>query len=109
MPGVLFLSVLNMSITASFVIVVVLLVRFFLKKVPKIFSYTLWAVVLFRLICSLSIESAINIHGMCSVSIFGFIRRFVSWLLQWAVCYYYLHTAISGHIRRGSGITTTIL
>lgn len=57
----LFLSVLNMSITASFVIFGVLLVRFFLKKAPKIFSYALWAIVLFRLICPFSFESAVGL------------------------------------------------
>lgn len=57
----LFLSVLNMSITTSFVILVVLLVRLFLKKVPKIFSYTLWAIVLFRFICPFSFESAVGL------------------------------------------------
>lgn len=57
----LFLSVLNMSIAASLVILVVLLVRLLLKKAPKIFSYALWAVVLFRLICPFSFESAIGL------------------------------------------------
>lgn len=57
----LFLSVLNMSMAASLVILVVLLVRLLLKKAPKIFSYALWAVVLFRLICPFSFESAIGL------------------------------------------------
>ena len=57
----LFLSVLNMSITASLVILVVLLVRLLLKKAPKTFSYALWIVVLFRLICPFSFESAIGL------------------------------------------------
>ena len=41
--------ILNMSITASVIILFVLLARLALKKAPKIFSYALWAVVLFRL------------------------------------------------------------
>lgn len=57
----LFLAVLNMSITASLVILGVLLVRLLLKKAPKIFSYVLWAAVLFRLICPFSFESAIGL------------------------------------------------
>lgn len=57
----LFLSILNMSITASFVIFGVLLVRLGLKKAPKIFSYALWAIVLFRLICPFSFESTIGL------------------------------------------------
>ena len=38
----LFISVLNMSITASYVILAVLVVRFFLKNMPKKYSYLLW-------------------------------------------------------------------
>lgn len=49
-----FTTVLNMSITASYVAAGVMLVRFALRKAPKIFSYALWAVVLFRLICPFS-------------------------------------------------------
>ena len=45
-----FAKILNMSITGSIVIAVVLLARLFLKRAPKIYSYALWAVVLFRLL-----------------------------------------------------------
>ena len=37
----LFLQMVNMSITASYVILFVLLARFFLRHTPKIFSYLL--------------------------------------------------------------------
>ena len=57
----IFIHVLQMSLTASFVIVCVLVVRFLLKKSPKIFSYALWAVVLFRLICPFTFESGLSI------------------------------------------------
>ena len=53
----MFLQVLNMSITASLVIVFVLAARLFLKKVPRAFTCALWSVVLFRLICPFSFES----------------------------------------------------
>lgn len=53
----IFMQLLNMSFTASFVIVFVLAARLALKKVPKIFSYALWSVVLFRLLCPFSIQS----------------------------------------------------
>ncbi|SHK80085.1 M56 family metallopeptidase [Desulforamulus aeronauticus] len=56
----LFLKVLNMSITSSYVILFVMIARLFLKKAPKIFSYTLWAVVLFRLLCPFSFSSAFS-------------------------------------------------
>lgn len=51
-----FLRILNMSLTASFAIFFVLLARVLLKKAPKIFSYALWAVVLIRLLCPISLE-----------------------------------------------------
>lgn len=53
----LFSSVLRMSLTASYAILLVLLARLLLKKAPKIFSYALWGVVLFRLFCPFSFES----------------------------------------------------
>ena len=57
----LFSQILNMSLTASVVIVIVLLARLALKKAPKIYSYALWAVVLFRLICPVSIQSPVSV------------------------------------------------
>ena len=53
----MFLQVLNMSFTASLVIVFVLAARLFLKKVPRAFTCALWSVVLFRLIFPFSFES----------------------------------------------------
>ncbi|MFI3170031.1 MAG: M56 family metallopeptidase [Faecalibacterium sp.] len=57
----LFLYVLNQSIVASYVIVGVLIIRLLLKPAPKSFSYALWAVVLFRLVCPLSFESGVSL------------------------------------------------
>lgn len=59
----LFLQILNMSFTASFVILAVIVARLLLKKAPKIFSYALWSVVLFRLVCPFSFESAVGLLG----------------------------------------------
>lgn len=56
----LFLTVLNMNITASCVILFVVIVRLFLKKAPKIFSYSLWIVVMFRLMSPFSFSSTIS-------------------------------------------------
>lgn len=52
----LFTSVLNLSITGSVVILFVLAARPLLQKFPKIFSYVLWLVVLFRLLCPVTIQ-----------------------------------------------------
>ncbi len=57
----LFLQVLNMSFTAGVVIVLVLAARLALKKAPKVFSYALWSVVLFRLVCPFSFESILSL------------------------------------------------
>ena len=53
----LFLKVLSMSATASAVILLVLLARLLLRRAPKVFSYALWAVVLFRLLCPVTFDS----------------------------------------------------
>lgn len=57
----LFLTVLRMSATAAVVILAVLLVRLLLRRAPKIFSYALWAVALFRLLCPVSISSGLSL------------------------------------------------
>ena len=57
----LFLLVLNMSLTASYVILFVILIRLPLKKAPKFISYALWGVVAFRLIIPFSFESMFSL------------------------------------------------
>ena len=59
----LFPIVCNMSLTASVVILAVLAVRLLLRRAPKVFSYVLWAVVLFRLLCPVSVTSAVSLLG----------------------------------------------
>ncbi len=56
-----FLSVINMELTAVYVILLVLFLRFLLRKQPKIYSYALWSVVLFRLLCPFSLESTLSL------------------------------------------------
>ncbi len=59
-----FSKVLDMSLTASFVILAVLAVRYFLRRSPKVISYALWAVVLFRLLCPISLTAPISLLGV---------------------------------------------
>jgi beta-lactamase regulating signal transducer with metallopeptidase domain len=59
----LFLKVLNMSITATYVLIAVLVLRLLLKRVSKWISYSLWSLVLFRLVCPISLSSAFSIFG----------------------------------------------
>ena len=64
-------TILNMSITASVAILFVLLARMLLKKAPKVFSYALWAVVLFRLLCPVSITTGFSLLGLFDVPVTG--------------------------------------
>lgn len=59
-----FILVLNMSLTASVMILAVILSRLLLKKAPRIFSYALWAVVLFRLLCPVSFSLTVSLLGV---------------------------------------------
>lgn len=59
--GELFSRVLNMSVTGSIVILLVMLVRLLLKRSPKIFSYALWSVVLFRLLCPVAFTASVSV------------------------------------------------
>lgn len=59
----LFPEILNMSLTGSIVILAVLVIRFFLRKAPKKWSYLLWLVVAFRLICPVSLPSPVSLLG----------------------------------------------
>ena len=56
--------ILNMTLTASVVIVFVLLARLALRRAPRICSYALWLVVLFRLLCPVSLTADISLMGL---------------------------------------------
>ena len=57
----LFLHLLNMSLTASWLILAVLLVRVIFKKAPKALICLLWAIVAVRLLCPISFESVLSL------------------------------------------------
>ena len=57
----LFSSVLTMSLTASYVILCIIPVRFLLKKTSKFISYALWSTAAFRLLCPFSFESIVSL------------------------------------------------
>ncbi len=57
----IFLKLLNMSFTASFLIVAVLVLRLVLKKAPRQAICVLWGLVALRLICPFSIESVLSL------------------------------------------------
>lgn len=56
-----FLKIINMSISASWLIFAVLILRLALKKAPKWVNVLLWGIVAIRLICPFSFESALSL------------------------------------------------
>lgn len=57
----LFLQVINMTITSSYVILFIIAVRMILKRAPRIFSYGLWSVAFLRLVLPFSFESIFSL------------------------------------------------
>lgn len=59
-----FPQILEMTVIASIVILAVIIVRFFIRKSPKVFSYLLWSVVLFRLLCPISFSTNMSMFNL---------------------------------------------
>ena len=57
----LFIKILNMSITASWLIISVMITRLLIRKAPKWISCLLWGFVMIRLICPFSFESSLSV------------------------------------------------
>ena len=64
----LFLKIINMSISASWLVLAVLILRFVLKKAPKWINVLLWGAVAIRLLCPITIES--NLSMVPSAEVF---------------------------------------
>ncbi|MBQ9910501.1 MAG: peptidase M56, partial [Lachnospiraceae bacterium] len=60
MSGI-FLKLLNMSITASWLILAVIMARLLLRKAPKWVPCVLWGLVAVRLICPFSLKSVFSL------------------------------------------------
>lgn len=61
-----FITILNMSITGSYIIAAIIFMRLLLKKAPKIFSYCLWSFAGLRLLCPFSFSSVLSIFNLFS-------------------------------------------
>ncbi len=59
--GEIFLQLLNMSITASWLVLAVVLAKFLLKKAPKWINCVLWGLVAIRLLLPFDIESPLSL------------------------------------------------
>ena len=57
----IFLKIVNMSISASWIVLAVLLLRLLLKRAPKWITVLLWGIVAIRLICPFTIESVMSL------------------------------------------------
>ena len=57
-------TLFKMSATGAVVICAVLLLRLCLRRAPKIFSYVLWLIVLFRLLCPVSVALPVSIFNL---------------------------------------------
>lgn len=60
----LFATLLDLSLAASLVAGCVLLVRQTLRRAPRVFSYALWAIVFFRLVCPVSFTTNLSVLGL---------------------------------------------
>lgn len=56
----------HLSVTGSVAILAVLTFRLLLRKAPRQFSYLLWGIVLFRLLCPVSFSSPISFWNLAS-------------------------------------------
>lgn len=62
------INLLKMSVMSSVTICIVLLIRLCLRKAPKIFSYALWFVVLFRLLCPISVALPVSFFNLLTTA-----------------------------------------
>ena len=61
-------AILESSFMAGIAAVVVMLLRIPMRKLPRKWSYMLWAVVFFRCLCPFSAESEISIFNVLNAS-----------------------------------------
>jgi len=57
----IFTTILNMTVTGSLVIALVLAARLALAKAPRVFCWMLWLVVIFRLLCPVSVPGPASV------------------------------------------------
>lgn len=65
----IFITFFNMTLTGSYIILGIVLIRLLLHNAPKIFSYVLWSIAGLRLICPFSFSSMLSIFNLFSVPV----------------------------------------
>lgn len=61
---VLFMKILNMSVTAGYCILAVFLLRLLFRKAPRKYLYVLWLAVAFRLVCPVSVSTEFSLFNL---------------------------------------------
>lgn len=74
-----FTTICNMSTTACFVILLVNFARFFLRKSPKKYSYYLWGIVGFRLVCPVSFSSIFSLFNLNAIKNYAVSGNTMTW------------------------------
>lgn len=64
----LFLTVAEMSLKGSYVILILLLARLLLRRAPKKYSYALWSAAAFRLVCPVSLSLPVSVFSVRTVT-----------------------------------------
>lgn len=59
--GTMFVKIFNLSITAGWLILAIIVMRFLFKKAPKYIHVLMWGIVAIRLLCPLSFESKVSL------------------------------------------------
>lgn len=75
----IFRTVLNMSITAAYICIFVMLLRLFMKKLPAKFSYFLWIIPFIRMICPFSVETAFSVFNLIKPTAESYISESVEY------------------------------
>lgn len=75
----IFRIVLNMSITATYICIFVMLLRLFMKKLPAKFSYFLWIIPFIRMICPFSVETAFSLFNLIKPKAESYISQSVEY------------------------------
>ena len=57
-----FLQAVNLSVSASYIVLALLLIRLLIRRAPRWISCALWGLVALRLVCPFSLESALSLQ-----------------------------------------------
>ena len=101
-----YLTILNMSVTAGIAALIIIILRASLgKALPRTFSYTMWAIVLYRMICPVSFSSIFSMLGSIKPGLDTYTSSFKAVSLMEAFDF----KALSGYRALELGLTPNLL